>query len=48
MEELRVLVCKMAKEEGETPKSIFEKLSKRYDESQIESVIRWLSDNKEI
>ena len=48
MEELRVLVCKMAKEEGETPKSIFKKLSKRYDESQIESVIRWLSDNKEI
>ena len=48
METLRSLVRKMAKEEGETPKSIFEKLSKQYDEHQIETVIRWLSDNKEI
>ena len=48
MERLRELVLKMAKEEGETPKSIFEKLSKQYDEQQIESVIRWLSDNKQI
>jgi len=48
IEKLQNLILKMAKEEGKTPKTILEKLSKDYDEGQIESIIRWLSDNKEI